>query len=245
MMKIFDDILIKCNKCGEILCIKEEDMDCQVYTTERQMGDETMYEYRGEFLCDECRSLISVYISANEYPVGALDYFSFDCDGGEIIEEPNVGIEYELTEEDLYYAYKESIKAQEVIDRHKRKIQNMTHIEFEEFVERIFENLGYSVRVTKPTRDGGYDIIATKSEPIIMALLIECKHWREDRKVGIDVLRKIHSVMDTEQVNKAIVVTSSTFTSGVRKFAKERRTLIDLWDLDDLVDILEKNGFCI
>lgn len=41
-----------------------------------------------------------------------------------------------------------------------------------------------------------------------------------------------------EQANQSVVVTSSKFTKDARKFAKERKNLMTLWDIDDLLELV-------
>ena len=116
----------------------------------------------------------------------------------------------------------------------------MSPRDFEFFVGDIFKKLGFSVKVTKATRDGGQDIIATKAEPIPFTLIVECKHWGEKHKVDVSVVRSIYGVQTAMQANQSIVVTSSKFTKDARKFAEERKTLMALWDIDDLIELIEK-----
>lgn len=40
------------------------------------------------------------------------------------------------------------------------------------------------------------------------------------------------------QANQSVVVTSSKFTRDARKFAEEQKTLMTLWDIDDLLELI-------
>ena len=40
------------------------------------------------------------------------------------------------------------------------------------------------------------------------------------------------------QANQSVVVTSSKFTKDAREFAKERKNLMALWDIDDLLKLI-------
>lgn len=113
--------------------------------------------------------------------------------------------------------------------------------EFEQFVAGVFQNMGYSVKITKKTRDGGRDIIATKGQPIPFTLLIECKHWDESRKVDVSVVRELYGVQSSEQANKSIIVTSTRFTKDARKFAEKQSNMMTLWDMDDLLKLIGEN----
>lgn len=148
-------------------------------------------------------------------------------------------IEYEFDDWYSEYAYDQYIEADFLLDYHKEKIKNMSSRDFEYFVGDIFEKLGFSVKITKETRDGGRDIIATKSDPIPYTLIVECKHWGEQHKVDVSVIRSLYGVQTAEQANQSIVVTSSKFTKDARKFAEARKNLMTLWDIDDLLKLIE------
>lgn len=113
----------------------------------------------------------------------------------------------------------------------------MSPRDFEFFVADIFEKLGFSVKITQATRDGGKDIIATKADPIPYTLIIECKHWGENHKVDVSVVRSVYGVQMAMQANQSVIVTSSRFTKDARAFAEERQNLMALWDIDDLLKL--------
>jgi HJR/Mrr/RecB family endonuclease len=57
-------------------------------------------------------------------------------------------------------------------------IYNISPREFEEIIERVFQDEGFETTLTQQTRDGGRDIIATKFEmgkPVVF--YIECKRY--------------------------------------------------------------------
>ena len=114
--------------------------------------------------------------------------------------------------------------------------------EFEEVVEEVFKRQGFQTRLTPQTRDGGKDIIATKSilgRPVMF--LIECKRYNEMNKIGVDIVRALYGVQTAERANKAIIVTSSYFTEDAQRFAEQQKTLIDLFDIDDLIELMENS----
>lgn len=108
-----------------------------------------------------------------EYPVGAFNFSDSECHGGKFVCDHVVKIEYEF--DDYYYneAYEEYEKAESILDYYRNKIKNMSHRDFKFFVADIFEKLGFSVKITQETRDGGRDIIATKADPIPYTLIVE------------------------------------------------------------------------
>jgi predicted Mrr-cat superfamily restriction endonuclease len=238
MMRIPNNLYIKCNECDHISLVEADGLDCETYTYDRSMGEEIEHNFRGEICCEQCHSWINFNICGYEYPVGAFNFSDSECCGGEFVDEPVVEIEYEF--DDYYYeeAYGEYLKAEGILEFYRNKIKNMSHRDFEFFVADIFEKLGFSVKITQATRDGGQDIIATKSDPIPYTLIVECKHWREEHKVDVSVVRSVYGVQVATQANQSVVVTSSKFTKDARKFAEEQKNLIELWDIDDLIRLV-------
>lgn len=107
------------------------------------------------------------------------------------------------------------------------------------YIAKSFEKASqeYNPKITQATRDGGKDIIATKADPIPYTLIIECKHWGENHKVDVSVVRSVYGVQMAMQANQSVIVTSSRFTKDARAFAEERQNLMALWDIDDLLKL--------
>lgn len=240
MMQLSDDVYIKCNNCNHVNLVETDSLECNTSSYERSMGAEIQYDFYGEINCEKCNSWIEININGCEYPVGAFNYSSCDCSGGEFVSEPSVEMDYEFDDDYNDYAYKEYIEANTLLENYREQIINLSARDFEFFVGDIFKDLGFDIRVTKPTRDGGCDIIATKAEPIPFTLIVECKHWGMDHKVDVSVVRSVYGVQTANQVNKSVIVTSSKFTRDARKFADERQHMMTLWDIDDLLRLVVK-----
>ncbi len=202
------------------------------------MGEEVEYDFRGEICCDECHLWIDFSIRGYEYPVGAFNFSDSECHGGTFIVEPVVEIDYEFDFDYYDEAYAEYARAEHLLEYNREKIRGMTPREFEFFVAEIFERLGFTVKITKETRDGGKDIIATKSEPIPFTLIVECKHWGENHKVDVSVVRSVYGVQMAMQANQSVIVTSSKFTRDAREFVQQRENMMALWDIDDLLRLI-------
>lgn len=82
---------------------------------------------------------------------------------------------------------------------------------FEELVANIFKYQGYHTRLTKQTRDGGYDVVlmeASSGDQII----IECKRYSAHRKVGIGAVHRLLGVQFIKEFKAAKLVTTSSFS---------------------------------
>ncbi len=112
---------------------------------------------------------------------------------------------------------------------------------FEEVVARLFERQGFQVTLTPASKDGGFDFFAELKTPMTSLLVMaECKRYSRERKVGVEVVRGLHSVMEVNKANKALVITSSFFTAGAIEYQRVLGAKMGLNDYNDLVEWLQK-----
>lgn len=118
------------------------------------------------------------------------------------------------------------------------------HRVFEELVAEIFKGFGYSVELTKRTRDGGKDIIALKKEnnSVKEKILIECKHW--SNKVDVIPIRNLLGVAisQDELPTGVILATTNKFTLDAQKIRVHGTIKIELErkDYDDIIEWIEQ-----
>lgn len=107
---------------------------------------------------------------------------------------------------------------------------------FEELVARLFERRGFDVTLTPPSKDGGFDFFARLDNPMASFLIVgECKRYSPGRKVGVEVVRGLHSVTETQGAHQGLVITSSFFTAGAVEYQRILGTKMGLKDYNDLV----------
>lgn len=108
------------------------------------------------------------------------------------------------------------------------RIYELSSREFEEVVAEVFKKQGFDVILTQETRDGGSDIIATHSMGgIPFMVLVECKKYGPNHKVGVSLVRSLLGVQTDHRANKAVLVTSSSFTRDARVFAEPQKQFIN------------------
>jgi len=79
------------------------------------------------------------------------------------------------------------------LKKQPKDIYKLTPRQYEELVAELFRDMGYDVKLTKATRDGGKDILAAiKTEVGQLLCLIEAKRYREDRKIGVALVRTLY-----------------------------------------------------
>ena len=238
-MQLENDLLIQCNKCGNIIKIDKDELDYESSSYERNMGPEVMYEFYGDYDCPECTNQIKFTIYGSEYPIGAFNYENYDIRGGVFIQPPSLGIiyDYEFDDETIEFIIPTIADKIYQIQSNPEYIYELTSREFEEVVAEIFSANGYEVTLTQQTRDGGRDIIAKQmvmGSPFVM--IIECKRYNAQNKVSVSIVRELCGVQTVDNANMAMVVTSSFFSDDAINFAEKRGSLMSLADFNKLME---------
>lgn len=110
---------------------------------------------------------------------------------------------------------------------------------FEEVLAEIWAGLGWETVLTPPSGDGGIDVRAVRSENgILLCYLLEAKAYSPERRVGIDVVRKLYGVVERERATHGILATTSSFTSGAVNEARALRYRVSLADFGKICDWL-------
>lgn len=109
--------------------------------------------------------------------------------------------------------------------------------QFEEIIAEIFHQKGFHVELTKQTADGGRDIIAIHNKLNIRSkYIIECKRYAPERKVSVELVRSLLGVKTSENANKAVLATTSSFTKSAKEFAHHNLWYLDLKAYNDVMN---------
>lgn len=106
-------------------------------------------------------------------------------------------------------------------------IDDMTGVEFEQYLERLLTAQGFRVRLTQATGDLGVDLIASRGTEIFAIQAKRCSSKVSRRAVSDAVAGMQHY-----RCNGAMVVTNSYFTKGAEELAQS--TMCILVDRDSL-----------
>jgi restriction system protein len=112
--------------------------------------------------------------------------------------------------------------------------------QFEELAAELFEKKGFSVTLTPRTRDGGKDLyLAQSTELGSFRYAVECKRYRPDRPVSIDVIQRLAGVVDMERLTAGIVLTTSRFSRDAISHAAKLKYRMSLQGYAELKAMLE------
>jgi len=125
------------------------------------------------------------------------------------------------------------------ITMHPELMYEMRPRLFEELVAHLLQEQGYEAELTRQTRDGGIDIIATHHDLVGETVwVVECKRWGPKNHVGIGVVQRLHGVRDSIGANAAMVATTSFFSKDARNFQRSVGCQLQLKDFDDMCGLL-------
>lgn len=125
--------------------------------------------------------------------------------------------------------------------KYPEKMHDLTSRKFEELIASILEDMNLEVQLTKATRDGGRDIIATMKNALTsMLIFVECKKYSPDFKVDVSIIRQVAGVHTFRKPEKSIIVTTSSFTKDAIAEAQMLNGKMELKDYENLKEWLEK-----
>jgi Restriction endonuclease len=103
--------------------------------------------------------------------------------------------------------------------------------------------MGYDVTLTKTTRDGGADILASiKNDLGKFLYLIDAKKYSEKNKIGVDMVRTLLGTLADYQASSAMLVTTSSFTKDARAMEKRHQWQLALHDYIIVAEWIQKHG---
>jgi restriction system protein len=133
---------------------------------------------------------------------------------------------------------------QAIIEKLKKKPTDVSQLsprQFEEMIAELLGDQGYDVELTPATRDGGMDILASFKAPGARFLcLVEAKKYRQDRKVGVELVRGLYGTLHHHQASSAMLVTTSTYSKVARAFEQQHRYQLALNDYTDVAGWIQK-----
>jgi restriction system protein len=101
-------------------------------------------------------------------------------------------------------------------------LHNIHWRQFEFLTAEYFRRNNYRVSVTKPRKDGGFDIAVERSNldfgPDV--ILIDCKRNAEDSPVDLQTVKAFWSTVSDEGATKGLIATTSRLTRDAQDWCK-------------------------
>ena len=112
-------------------------------------------------------------------------------------------------------------------------VRKISGLELEDRTAALLRRLGWSVETTPRSRDGGVDLVATRSDELGIedCLYVQCKDHA--RPVGVDVVRELLGVLPPHRVVRPVLVSPAGVTGDAQSLARERNVLV--WNEERLL----------
>lgn len=106
--------------------------------------------------------------------------------------------------------------------------QRLSGRKFEQELGYLYSQLGYKVRLTPYSDDGGIDLILEKNK---IRTIVQCK--AHNKPIGPAVVRELYGTLISSGADKAILATLQGVTSGARSFISGKP--ITVIAIDDII----------
>lgn len=118
-----------------------------------------------------------------------------------------------------------------------KDLLSLSSKEFENLCYLLMKKMGFSVKTTSISGDGGIDLIANYNKPMFRGkYIVQCKRY--SGSVGVPIIRDLYGVVMDERANKGILITTGNFTQSAIEFATNKN--LELIDGIELCKILSE-----
>lgn len=109
-------------------------------------------------------------------------------------------------------------------------VDRFTGRQFEQYLQFLFEKLGFKTTLTPPQGDFGADLILERDG---LRTAVQAKRFAGT--VGVEAVQQVVAAMPFYECNRAIVVTNSYFSKRAKELAKANQ--VELWDRKKLTRV--------
>lgn len=118
-------------------------------------------------------------------------------------------------------------------------LMDLSPSDFEDLVSNLFSRMGLETRLTRASRDGGVDVVAFDTRPVLGGkVVIQAKRYKNT--VGVSAVRDLYGTMLNEGASKGIIVTTSSYGPDAYEFSKDKP--LELIDGGGLLYLLDQVG---
>ncbi|TVL96614.1 MAG: hypothetical protein CV087_23545 [Candidatus Brocadia sp. WS118] len=117
-----------------------------------------------------------------------------------------------------------------------RLLSELNWRDFEKLIAILLEREGWNIQLTRGSKDGGIDVIATIENPEIGLIksLWQAKKYGIKNKVQIRAVRELSAIIDSQKATKGIIVTTSHLTKGAIDWIRQDQYRLDFKDKSDI-----------
>jgi len=120
--------------------------------------------------------------------------------------------------------------------RSGRLLSELSWRNFEKLIATLLEQSGWCIELTRGSKDGGIDVIATMedSEVGLIKALWQAKKHSLKNKVRIHEVRELSAIRDNQKATKGMLVTTSHLTRGALEWIQQDEYRLGFKDKSDV-----------
>jgi HJR/Mrr/RecB family endonuclease len=127
------------------------------------------------------------------------------------------------------------------LKRQQGSVFDLSARQFEILVAELLEDQGWQVQITPASHDGGTDIYAQYNLGATQVLcLVDAKRYRQDRRVGVEIVRALYGTLKLSNATHGMIVTTSAFTSAAKELQRKHAYELALHDYLTLMQWIQR-----
>ena len=127
----------------------------------------------------------------------------------------------------------------EIIKKNPELLKTMDWRVFEEMLADILKHLGYTVELTRRTKDGGIDVIAIRHDLYLGSHKYILQARRQMKAVQVAPIRELLFLHNDLKATKSCFATTTTFTKGAWQEAEKYKWQLELKDRDGILEWID------
>jgi restriction system protein len=128
----------------------------------------------------------------------------------------------------------------ELIRKNPQLLNTLDWRIFEEMLADILKTFGYSIELTKRTKDGGIDVIAIKADNDFGSHKYILQAKRYSKAIQVSPIRELLFLHSEQRASKCCLATTSTFTTGAKELGEQYRWTLELKDKQGILEWIER-----
>jgi hypothetical protein len=117
------------------------------------------------------------------------------------------------------------------------RLLDMSPRQFEEFINAVFKNQGYTTHIGPGSGDDGVDIHLYQHDRISeLVTLVQLKRYATHRPIELEAVSALKATVDDQGANRGLFITTSRYSSTARKFADRYPHQLRLADTGHVVE---------
>ena len=179
-----------------------------------------------------CKLYFDDFLIISKTPLEMIELINEirDVLGEDAIPKSMQEIEKYNTVRSRFESFRAAVDIQSIIDKYRDEPSK-----FEEYCGHLFTAMGYDVRVTPKTNDGGYDLVLHKYKE---KTIVECKCYAFRHSIGRPLIQKLVGANQTAQADRVVFITTSDYSREAEDYAKEMN--VELIDGEKLLNLIKK-----